>query len=521
MLGGTLSIAESYLQGHWDCDDLTALFRLFIRNLAAADQLDGGLPKLSMAQRVYALAAGQHARRQPQEHSVHYDLGNEFFRLWLDETWAYSSGIFPSPEASLRAASVEKFDARRKLQLESDDHLLEIGTGWGGLALHAAGEHGCRVTTTTISQEQFDVARERVHAAGLADRITLLQQDYRHLSGRFLKLVSIEMVEAVGHRFFDDYFRKCGELLTPDGTMVLQAIVMPERRYQSYLGAVDFIREVRLSRRLSPLDRGDARIDRPYDRLAVRPRGRLCPALRGNVAALAARSPRSARRRAGLGYSERFIRLWDYYLCYCEGPLFEERYVGVVQLQFDKPKCRRDPILRSAERRGDHGDRTWNSRRRRRAAFRLGRELDDGRHARDQRLGNARADARALGRRDTPPRRQHDRLLLGAAFVVVAWVGMALNRPASARVLILVGLTSVWGVRLSLHLWLCKRGNAEDRRYRAMRLPRPAVLVGEPVYRVSAPRLVGVVRRAAVAVRRSDCESCAVGWLDACGVVLG
>ena len=224
VLGGTLSIAESYIQGHWDCDNLPALFRLFIRNLAAADQLDGGLPKLSMAlQRIMHWLRANTPVGSRKNIQAHYDLGNEFFRLWLDETWAYSSGIFPSPDASLRAASVEKFDrACRKLQLEPDDHLLEIGTGWGGLALHAAGEYGCRVTTTTISQEQFDVARNRVHAAGLEKRVSLLQQDYRHLTGCFNKLISIEMVEAVGHRYFDDYFRKCGELLTPDGFAVLR-----------------------------------------------------------------------------------------------------------------------------------------------------------------------------------------------------------------------------------------------------------------------------------------------------------
>jgi len=353
VLGGTLSIAESYLQGHWDCDDLTALFRLFIRNLAAADQLDGGLPKLSMAlQRVMHWLRANTPGGSRKNIQAHYDLGNEFFRLWLDETWAYSSGIFPSPEASLRAASVEKFDrACRKLQLESDDHLLEIGTGWGGLALHAAGEHGCRVTTTTISQEQFDVARERVHAAGLADRITLLQQDYRHLSGRFSKLVSIEMVEAVGHRFFDDYFRKCGELLTPDGTMVLQAIVMPERRYQSYLGAVDFIQKYVFPGGCLPSTAAMLEsIGRTTDLRFVHAED-FAP----HYAETLRRWRRGFHARLddvrGLGYSERFIRLWDYYLCYCEA-LFEERYVGVVQLQFDKPKCRRDPILLSAQAAG-------------------------------------------------------------------------------------------------------------------------------------------------------------------------
>src|SRR5690606_23823658 len=173
---------------------------------------------------------------------AHYDLGNDFFKLWLDDTLAYSCGIFNSPESSLRDASVEKFDrACRTLALRPSDHLLEIGTGWGGLALHAAGEYGCRVTTTTISEQQYRVAKSRIERAGLDDRVSLLKQDYRELTGQFDKLVSIEMIEAVGHRYYDPYFRQCGKLLRPDGSLLLQAIVMPERRYVEHLKCVDFI----------------------------------------------------------------------------------------------------------------------------------------------------------------------------------------------------------------------------------------------------------------------------------------
>ncbi|MBN8628384.1 MAG: class I SAM-dependent methyltransferase [Planctomycetes bacterium] len=345
LLGGTLAFADTYIRGDWDCDDLTNLFRISIRNMEQSDALDRGLPKLAMAaQRVLHWLRDNTRRGSRRNIHAHYDLGNEFFRLWLDETWAYSSGIFPSPDASLRSASLEKFDrACRKLDLSPDDHLLEIGTGWGGLALHAAQNYGCRVTTTTISDEQFSVARERVNAAGLDQRISLLKQDYRDLQGRFDKLVSIEMIEAVGHRNFDQYFERCGKLLADDGSLLLQAIVMPERRYKGYLRSVDFIQKYvfpggclpSIAAMLESAGRTtDLRLVHVEDFAP-----HYAETLRRWRAAFEARLDEVR----ALGYSEQFIRLWRYYLCYCEA-LFEERYVGVVHAVFDKPLCRRDPI---------------------------------------------------------------------------------------------------------------------------------------------------------------------------------
>lgn len=348
ILGGTLSIAESYIRGDWDCDDLTSLFRIFIRNRHSADGLDSGLARLaSYGHRFFHWWHANTRAGSRRNIAAHYDLGNDFYRLWLDESLAYSSGIFLDPQATLLEASVEKFDrVCRKLNLRATDHVLEIGTGWGGFAIHAARYYGCRVTTTTISREQFQVAQQRIGAAGLTDRVTLLQADYRDLRGQYDKLVSIEMVEAVGHRFLGDYFRQCGRLLRRDGSLVLQSIVMPERGYSQYLRSVDFIqRYVFPGGCLPSLSAMLEAVGRTTDLRFVHAED-FAP----HYAETLRRWRRSFHLRINdvrrLGYSDEFIRLWNYYFCYCEAA-FEERYVGVLQVQLDQPECRRDPILLS------------------------------------------------------------------------------------------------------------------------------------------------------------------------------
>jgi len=344
-LGSNLAVALSFVRGEWECDDLPALIRMFVRNEAAAERLESRWARLTHG--LHRLAHRWHAntlRGSRRNIQAHYDLGNDFFELWLDDTWAYSSGIFAAPGATLRDASVEKFDRIcRKLDLRPGDHLLEIGTGWGGLAIHAAEHYDCRVTTTTISQQQYELADRRIKAAGLSDRVQLLFKDYRELTGRFDKLVSIEMIEAVGHKYLDTYFRKCGELLKPEGSLLLQAIVMPERGYDAYLNSVDFIRRYVFPGGCLPS------ITSTLESIGRTSRLRLVHAedfgshyaetLRRWRASFQQRLPQVRQ----LGYSEELIRLWDYYLCYCEGA-FEERHVGVVQLCFDNHECRRDPI---------------------------------------------------------------------------------------------------------------------------------------------------------------------------------
>ncbi len=349
LTGGSLGGAEAFLDGDWTTDDLNGLLRILIRNMHVADDMDRGLA------RVARLLYGVWHKLRPntrtgsrQNIEAHYDLGNDFFRLFLDETLMYSSGIFERPDSTLYEASVAKNDRIcRQLDLRPADHLLEIGTGWGGLALHAAGHYGCRVTTTTISREQFDLARERVREAGLANRIDVLLQDYRDLTGQYDKLVSIEMIEAVGHRFFDTFFRKCGHLLKPDGLMLLQAIVLNEQRYAEYLTSADFIQRYVFPGGCLPsvLTMGQA-IAKTTDMRIVH---------LADFAAHYARTLQLWRERflhalgrvRELGYSERFIRLWEYYLCYCEAT-FTERYVGVVQMLLAKPENRTDHCARPA-----------------------------------------------------------------------------------------------------------------------------------------------------------------------------
>jgi cyclopropane-fatty-acyl-phospholipid synthase len=268
---------------------------------------------------------------------------------------AYSSGIFPTPGASLRDASVEKFDrVCRKLNLQPSDDVLEIGTGWGGFAIHAAKNYGCHVTTTTISREQLEFARQRIVEAGLASQVTLLQLDYRDLRGQFDKLVSIEMIEAVGYQFLDDYFRQCSRLLRPHGSLVLQAIVMPERGYGQYRKSVDFIqRYIFPGGCLPSLGAILASIGRATDLRFVHAED-FAP----HYAETLRRWRQSFHMRLEdvrrLGYSEQFIRLWNYYLCYCEAA-FEERHVGVLHIQLDKPQCRRDLIKQGENRPAQQG----------------------------------------------------------------------------------------------------------------------------------------------------------------------
>lgn len=345
VLGGTLSLAESYLEGDWDCDDLTGLFRIFIRNRAAADRFDCGPARIAgLLHRIVHRLRDNTRVGSRRNIAAHYDLGNDFYRLWLDDTLAYSSGIFTATGATMAAASTEKFDrVCRKLDLCHDDHLLEIGTGWGGFALHAASHYGCRVTTTTISRQQLATARERVADAGLTDRITLLESDYRDLQGRFDKLASIEMIEAVGRRHFDSYFRRCGELLKSDGTFVLQAIVMPERGYDQYLRSVDFIqRYVFPGGCLPSVGAILESVGRTTDLRLVHAED-FAPHYAETLRRWRENFYLRLKDVRSLGYDDRFLRMWDYYLCYCEAA-FEERSVGVVQLQFDKPGCRRDPL---------------------------------------------------------------------------------------------------------------------------------------------------------------------------------
>ncbi len=345
-LGGSLGAAEAYLAGYWDADDLTTLLRLMSRNLEAANGLNRGLALLGAPARMAIQFVHRNTRSGSRRNiAAHYDLGNEFFQQFLDDTMAYSCGIFERPESTLREASIAKFERIcRALRLGPSDHLLEIGTGWGGFAIHAAKNYGCRVTTTTISREQFEYARSRVHQEGLGDRIELLLEDYRDLTGVYNKLASIEMIEAVGHEYLPAYFSKCSELLASDGMMALQAITIPDQRYETYRKSTDFIQKHIFPGGCLPSlgaicgavrDRTDLRISHLQD---------LAPHYARTLRRWRRRFEDRRERIRSLGADEWFLRSWEYYFSYSEAG-FAERQIGLSQIVLSKPECRMEPTL--------------------------------------------------------------------------------------------------------------------------------------------------------------------------------
>ena len=344
--GGSLGAAEAYLRGYWTCDNLVDLVRIFCRNAAASASLESG-----PARALNAAAAVAHRLRRNtlpgsrRNIAAHYDLGNEFFALFLDETMAHSCGIFPRAESSLAEASLAKFDRIcRKLALNAGDHVLEIGCGWGGFALHAARHFGCRVTAATISRKQYEYAREKVANAGLENRVSIVCEDYRALQGSYDKLVSVEMIEAVGHQYFDAYFRACAQRLKPEGLMLLQAIVIPDQRYDRYRRSADFIqRYIFPGGCLPSLGAICGSVGRATDFRLVHLED-LTPHYAHTLAAWRQRLQGNLERARALGLSEEFLRTWDFYFCYCEGG-FRERLIGDVQILLAKPGCRQPAIL--------------------------------------------------------------------------------------------------------------------------------------------------------------------------------
>ncbi len=342
VLGGGLGFAEAYLDGDWDSDDLTALLRVFVRDIQVAHENERGLARLrEPLRRVGGLLQRNSRIGSRRNIAAHYDLGNALFGLFLDETMTYSCGIFDSSETTLGQASINKLDRIcKKLDLSPADHVLETGTGWGSFAIHAARNYGCRVTTTTISAEQHAFAKREIERAGMQDRITLLLEDYRDLTGSYDKLVSIEMIEAVGHGYLDTYLGACSRLLRPDGQMLLQVISMPDQRYGSYLRTTDFIQKHVFPGSCCPsLGAVAASVARSTDLRSVQYED-LTPHYVTTLGHWRSRFKAQQDMVLELGYPERFIRLWNYYLSYCQAG-FAERYIGVGQMLLNKPRCQR------------------------------------------------------------------------------------------------------------------------------------------------------------------------------------
>ena len=353
--GGGLGAARAYMEGRWDCGDLTALFSLLLRNPRHLDEMETGPAAVSGAfDRLGRLLIRNGRAGSRRNARAHYDLGNAFFALFLDETMTYSSGIFTASARDLRAASIEKLDRIcRKLDLGPRDHVVEIGCGWGSFAIHAASRYGCRVTAATLSREQLEEARRRVAARGLANRVQIVLRDYRELHGAFDKLVSIEMIEAVGHEYLPGFFEKCASLLRPDGAMLLQAITMPDQRYRRYLRSKDFIRAFVFPGSCVPsLSAIQVALNRATDFRLVHLEDFGPHYARTLRAWRDAFETRYGEARS-LGYGERFLRMWRYYLCYCEAG-FARRYTGVVQMLLDRPERRAPPVLEEIPRPGAH-----------------------------------------------------------------------------------------------------------------------------------------------------------------------
>lgn len=345
LIAGSNGAASAWRDGFWNCSNLTALFELLILNQSQMDRLEGGLATLGNLWLRLRHAQRMNTQQGSKSNiSAHYDLGNDMFSLFLDNSMTYSAGIFVDESTSLYDASIEKIDRIcRKLNLQADNHILEIGSGWGSFSMHAAGKYGCHVTTTTISSEQFKLAAERIKQAGLESRIELILADYRDLKGSFDHIVSIEMIEAVGHKFLPVYFHKCNELLKKNGKLAVQVITMSDNRYEKYLKSTDFIQQY-----IFP--------------------GSCCPSVSILTSAASGASLQirhlediglhyaktlrlwfdnfclNESEIRKLGFGDDFIRLWKYYFCYCEAG-FKQKYIGDVQIIFDKQGSKAPNIL--------------------------------------------------------------------------------------------------------------------------------------------------------------------------------
>lgn len=339
--GGTIGSGEAFIQRFWRCDDLTTLIRIMLRNRDLLGRVQGGLARIAGPARKALHWLNRNTRKGSRRNiAAHYDLGNDFYKLWLDPRMMYSCACYEQADTRLEEASTAKLERIcRRLQLTEQDSVVEIGTGWGGFAIYAAENYGCRVTTTTISREQYEWAQAAVREAGLEDRITLLLEDYRDLEGKYDKLVSIEMIEAVGHQFHAEFFAKCQSLLKPDGLMLLQAITINDQHYETYKRGVDFIQRYIFPGGCLTSVTDMARIMTATTDMRIIGLEDIGPHYAKTLRDWHDRFFEEIENVRELGYTDEFIRMWQFYFCYCEAG-FIEREIGTVQMLMMRPDAR-------------------------------------------------------------------------------------------------------------------------------------------------------------------------------------
>ncbi len=340
--GGSIGGAEAYMLGKWSTPSLVDVVRLMSVNIDFLNAMDDAKPWLMrFGDKLFHWLNRNTQKQARQNISRHYDLSNEFFSLFLDPEMMYSSAIFPHQNAGLDEAALYKLDVIcQKLDLKPSDHLLEIGTGWGGLAIYAAKNYGCRVTTTTISKEQYEKACQRVRDEGLEDRVSVLFEDYRNLSGSFDKLVSVEMIEAVGHEYYQQYFTGCASLLKNDGLMLLQAITIPDQRFEYAQRSVDFIQRYIFPGGSLPSHEAILSTVKKHTDLLMVGMQEIGDDYARTLEIWRERFHARLDQVKELGFDDYFIRMWNYYLCYCQGG-FEERAIGTSQILLAKPDWRK------------------------------------------------------------------------------------------------------------------------------------------------------------------------------------
>lgn len=342
-LRGSLGAAESYMAGLWHADSLVNVVRILVLNQNVLQGFEGGLASLQkIAGTIYHFAKQNSIQGSRRNIAAHYDLSNEMFELFLDPSMMYSCAYYEKHDSTLDEAQFAKLDLIcRKLNLNPNDHVIEIGAGWGGFAIHAAKHYGCRVTTTTISEEQYAFAKERIKAEGLEGQIKLLRKDYRHLEGKYSKLVSIEMIEAVGHQYLDNYIAKCASLLDQNGCGLIQAITINDQFYARALKEVDFIKKYIFPGSFIPSISAILESAKKKSDLRLYNLEDITPHYARTLSDWRQRFLENSGKLRNMGFDDRFIKMWDYYFCYCIGG-FEERSIGNCQLIFGKPDYRGD-----------------------------------------------------------------------------------------------------------------------------------------------------------------------------------